>query len=118
LEVETKNDLRLIRRAMKEGWNVPRQKVVNALLEALQDPELLIDAAKLLIAADSMDIKREELEAKTHGNSEQRRLQLLALAQRVPVGDLARLASEHGIASRSDDAEDDGSGIGQSEEGS
>ena len=97
---------------MREGWNVPRGKVIEALLAALQDPDLLIDAAKLLIAADALDIRREELEAKSSGDSESRRLQLLAIAQRLPVGDLARIASEHGIASRQANSEDDGSGSG------
>lgn len=53
----------------------------------------MIDAAKLLIAADGLDIKREELEQKQHGDTEQRRLQLLAIAQRLPAGELAKLAS-------------------------
>ena len=112
MEIETKNDLRLIRRSMREGWNVPRDKVIAALLLALQDPDLMIDAAKLLIAADALDIKREELEAKASGDSESRRLQLLAIAQRLPVGDLAKLASKHGIASGQADSEDDRSGSG------
>ena len=110
MEIESRNDLRLIRRSMRQGWNVPKERVIAALLEAMQDPDLLIDAAKLLIAADALDIKREELEAKTSGNSESRRLQLLAIAQRVPIGDLARIASEHGIATGSQAPEDDGGG--------
>jgi len=97
---------------MKEGWNVPKAKVVRALLEALQDPDLMVDAAKLLIAADAIDVKREELEAKANGDSESRRLQLLAIAQRVPASELARIASENGIVSSKSDSEDDGSGSG------
>ena len=112
MDIDTKNDLRLVGRAMKAGWNVPKEKVVRALLEALQDPDLMIDAAKLLIAADALDIKREELEAKTSGDSESRRLQLLAIAQRVPAGDLARIASQHGICPASATQEDDRSGSG------
>ena len=112
MDLESKNDLRLVGRAMKEGWNVPRAKVVRALVEALQDPDLMIDAAKLLIAADAIDVKREELEAKTNGDSESRRLQLLAIAQRVPASDLAKLASKHGISGSDADSEDDGSGSG------
>lgn len=112
MDLESKNDLRLVGRAMKEGWNVPRAKVVRALVEALQDPDLMIDAAKLLIAADAIDVKREELEAKTNGDSESRRLQLLAIAQRVPASDLAKLASKHGISGSDSDSQDDGSGSG------
>ena len=110
MEIDSRNDLRLIRRSMRKGWDVPKERVIAALLEAMQDPDLLIDAAKLLIAADALDIKREELEAKTSGDSESRRLQLLAIAQRVPIGDLARIASEHGIATGNQATEDDGSG--------
>ena len=110
MEIESRNDLRLIRRSMRQGWNVPKERVIAALIEAMQDPDLLIDAAKLLIAADALDIKREELEAKTSGDSESRRLQLLAIAQRVPIGDLTRIASEHGIATGNQTPEDDGSG--------
>ena len=110
MEIESRNDLRLIRRSMRQGWNVPKERVIAALLEAMQDPDLLIDAAKLLIAADALDIKREELEAKTSGDSESRRLQLLAIAQRVPIGDLARIASEHGIATGNQAPEDDRGG--------
>ena len=110
MEIDSRNDLRLIRRSMREGWDVPKERVIAALLQAMQDPDLLIDAAKLLIAADALDIKREELEAKTSGDSESRRLQLLAIAQRVPIGDLARIASEHGIATGNQATEDDGSG--------
>lgn len=97
---------------MKEGWNVPKAKVVRALLEALQDPDLMVDAAKLLIAADAIDVKREELEAKASGDSESRRLQLLAIAQRVPASELARIASENGIGGSEAINEDDGSGSG------
>lgn len=93
LEIEKKSDIRLVGRAIREGWNVPKEAVVSALLSALRDPDLMIDAAKLLIAADGLDIKREELEQKQHGDTEQRRLQLLAIAQRLPAGELAKLAS-------------------------
>ena len=108
MEIEKKNDLRLIGRAMREGWNVPKERVVEALLSALRDPDLMIDAAKLLIAADGLDIKREELEQKQHGDTEQRRLQLLAIAQRLPAGELAKLASKHVSVSQIDSRDDGG----------
>jgi hypothetical protein len=115
---ETKNDFRLIGRAMRAGWNVPKEKVIAALVEALQDPDLMVDAAKLLIAADALDIRREELEAKTSGDSESRRLQLLAIAQRVPANELARLASQHRIGVTEVQGANDGSGSGQGPQGS
>ena len=106
MEIEKKSDVRLIGRAMREGWDVPKEAVVSALLRALQDPDLMSDAATLLIAADGLDIKREELQQKHHGDTEQRRLQLLAIAQRLPAGELAKLASaniRHGKIDGGDD---------------
>ena len=85
-------------------------------MQCLSDPDLCVDAAKVLIAADAIDCKREELEDKRRAGDEQRRLQLLELAQRVSVRDLARIASDNGIIGAQ--AEDDGSGSGQSEKGS
>jgi hypothetical protein len=93
LELERKRDVRLVGRAIREGWNVDKKKVVKALMGALADPDLMIDSAKLLIAADALDLKRDELEAKEHAGLEERRLQLLELARRVPAGELAKLAS-------------------------
>jgi hypothetical protein len=69
-------------------------------MECLTDPDLAIDAAKVLLAADAIDCKREELDAKREVKENEQRLRLLELAQSVPIAELAKLASENGIASR------------------
>jgi hypothetical protein len=116
LEINKTSDVRLVGRAIREGWQVDKEAIKKALMQCLSDPDLCVDAAKVLIAADAIDCKREELEDKRRAGDEQRRLQLLELAQRVSVRDLARIASDNGIIGAQ--AEDDGSGSGQSEKGS
>jgi hypothetical protein len=100
LEVERKSDIRLIGRAIREGWNVDKQMVVQALQEVVvnRDPELLLGAAQLLIKADEIDAKREAIEQREIQSNGDRRLQLLELAQRIPATELARFASDNGIA--------------------
>jgi hypothetical protein len=102
LEVRTSKDLRLVNRALKEKWNVDKEAIKEALMQCLTDPDLAIDAAKVLLAADAIDCKREELDAKREVKENEQRLRLLELAQSVPIAELAKLASENGIASRPD----------------
>jgi len=102
LEIRTAKDLRLVNRALKEKWNVDKQAIKEALMQCLTDPDLAIDAAKVLLAADAIDCKREELDAKREVKENEQRLRLLELAQSVPIAELAKLASENGIASRPD----------------
>jgi hypothetical protein len=100
LEIRTSKDLRLVNRALKEKWNVDKEAIKEALMQCLTDPDLAIDAAKVLLAADAIDCKREELDAKREVKENEQRLRLLELAQSVPIAELAKLASENGIASR------------------
>ncbi len=102
MEIKTSKDLRLVNRALKEKWNVDKEAIKAALMECLTDPDLAIDAAKVLLAADAIDCKREELDAKREVKENEQRLRLLELAQSVPIAELAKLASENGIASRPD----------------
>jgi hypothetical protein len=69
-----------------------------------RDPELMIDAADLLLKADAIDVKRTELELKHQTDESNQRLRLLELAQSIPVDELARLASENGIISRPEES--------------
>jgi hypothetical protein len=101
LEIKTSKDLRLVNRALKEKWNVDKEAIKEALMQCLTDPDLAIDAAKVLLAADAIDCKREELDAKREVKENEQRLRLLELAQSVPIAELAKLASENGIAGRS-----------------
>jgi hypothetical protein len=96
---ETRRDIGLIRQALIKKWNVDKEAVKSALMNCLQDPDLAIDAAKCLLMADALDVKREESEAKREAKENEHRLRLLALAQSVPVADLAELASKNGIIS-------------------
>lgn len=100
--IETRKDLRLASRALKERWNVDREKIKQALMVALGDPDLVVDAAKVLLVADALDVKRDEIELKQQAKENEQRLRLLELAQSVPVAELAKLASENGIISGSD----------------
>ena len=102
MKIESKRDLRLVHRALKEQWNVDKEAIKRALMIALQDPDLAIDAAKCLIVADGIDVKREEQQAKREVKDNELRLRLLELAQSVPVAELTKLASENGIVGRSD----------------
>jgi hypothetical protein len=102
LEIRTARDLRLVNRALKEKWNVDKEAIKEALMQCLSDPDLAIDAAKVLLAADAIDCKREELDTKRESKENEQRLRLLELAQSVPIAELAKLASENGIASRPD----------------
>jgi hypothetical protein len=102
LEIRTSKDLRLVNRALKEKWNVDKEAIKQALMQCLTDPDLAIDAAKVLLAADAIDCKREELDAKREVKENEQRLRLLELAQSVPIAELTKLASENGIASLPD----------------
>ena len=91
----------MIGRAIKEGWDFDRKKVVAALMEIVEsrDPNFMIDAIGLLIKGDEINIKREMLELKKHGDENAIRLRLLELARNIEPSELARLASENGIVS-------------------
>ena len=102
MEIRTARDLRLVNRALKEKWNVDKEAIKKALMQCLTDPDLAVDAAKVLLAADAIDCKREELDAKREVKENEQRLRLLELAQSVPIAELTKLASENGIASRPD----------------
>lgn len=95
-------------RAIRAGWDVDKSKVSEALWEVIntKDPELMLEAAKLLLLADGIDVKREELAAKQAAKDDEHRLRLLELAKRLPVGELARIASEHGIVDAGESTSD------------
>ena len=95
MHLESKNDIRLIGRAIKEGWDVPKQRVVDALMEVIEsrDLDLMLGAAEILRKMDEINVKREAIQQREIHANEDRRLQLLELAQRIPTGELARLAS-------------------------
>ena len=87
--IETKKDLSLVRRAINEGWNYDRNEVVSALLVAVGsgDPELVIEASKVLLLGDTVaakeaevEIKREALELEKRKYDDKLRIRLIELA--------------------------------------
>ena len=102
MEIKTKADIRLLGRAVREDWPTPpetKQQAIDALLEiiSLKDPELSIEAVKVLIKADEANTKRRLVELRENEINEQHRLRLLELAKSLPAPELARLASVSGI---------------------
>jgi hypothetical protein len=100
LEIQTRADVRLLGRAVREDWPTSPQKkreAMKALMDviALRDPELTIEAVKVLIKADEANMKRQEIGLKQQALDDARRLQLLELARHLPVGELARIASDN-----------------------
>ena len=99
LVIETKNDLRLVSRSIKEDWEIPKQEVIDALMDTIRnrDPDLMVGAADVLRKMDEANIKRAALAQREQKDTEDRRLQLIELAQRVPTGELIKLASSNGF---------------------
>ena len=99
MKIESKKDVRLIGRAIREGWDFDRAKVVAALMEVIEnrDHELMMEAIDKLQRGDEINIKREMLELKKAGDDNHIRLRLLELARHIEPTELARLASENGI---------------------
>jgi hypothetical protein len=101
VRIESNKDLRMVSRAIKEGWNFDRSAVVSALIEVIEqrDPDLMMKAIELLMKGDEINIKREMLELKKAGDDNAIRLRLLELARHIEPSELARLASQNGITS-------------------
>ena len=103
LRIETKKDLRMVGRAIREGWNYDREEVTAALMEVVltRDPELMLGAIERLQKGDEIAIKSEEaaikrelLELKKLGDENALRLRLLELARHIEPAELVRLASK------------------------
>jgi hypothetical protein len=107
VQVDGKKHLKMISRAIREGWQYDRAEVTAALMEVVanRDPELMMDAISLLLKGDEVSIKAEEaaikrelMEIKKLGDEQQLRLRLLELARHIEPAELARLASKNGVA--------------------
>jgi len=96
MEIRSLADVKLVGRAIRKGWNVPDEiksecvAQLAAIAAGAEKDSDRVAAIKALMVADSIDAKRDK-------DDEDRRLQLLELAQRIPIGELTRLASDHGI---------------------
>ena len=109
MEIRSKSDLNLISRSLNRGWldgfDDRRQQAVESILaviETTQDPEMAVKAFQVLVRADQADLMRETVAIKKQEADDNRRLRLLEFARSLPVGEIARIASEHkaGIAER------------------
>ena len=102
MEIKTTKDLGLVNRAIKERWNVDREAVKAALMVCLQDPDLAPKAAKILLDADALDEKRDAADERRLLKENEQRLRLLELAKSIPIAELTKLASDHGVISGPD----------------
>lgn len=95
--IESNKDTRLVNRAIKQGWNVDKAAVKQALMGCLEDPDLKIKACKILLECDALDLKRDKLEAKTEAVETSYRARLLKLARTIPEDQLRLAAKISGI---------------------
>ena len=110
MEITNKRDIRLVGRAIREGWPVTEEvkaKVIAALMEIVdsRDPDLMLEAIDRLQKADKLNVDRESLQQKQAKDEQDRRLQLLELARHIEPRELAKIASENGILNRDEPAE-------------
>jgi hypothetical protein len=87
--IESKKDIALAKRAIRDGWDYDRGELIAALVGviSLRDPELTIEAAKVLLLGDTVvakqaevEIKRETLELEKRKYDDKLRLRLIELA--------------------------------------
>jgi hypothetical protein len=77
-------------RAIKEGWPITPEQRATIVSRALTratcgDPDIEDRAAKILLAADLVNLKRRQLEQKTIEAEHARKLQLLEAAIRLGI---------------------------------
>ena len=88
-------------RALRERWPIKdeyRERIIASLLLIVVDksasPRERTSAAKALLAADKINVEQEQLDSL---DENERRARLVELAKHIPIGDAAKLASNHGI---------------------
>jgi len=105
--IETKKDIALVRRAIKEDWDYDKSEMIEALRDVigLRDPELTIEAVKVLLLGDSVaakqaevQIKREKLELEKRQYDDKLRLRLIELATSAGIIPAAGVRSIEPIA--------------------
>lgn len=102
MNVETIAD-KLELRAIKEGWPITDEKR-NAIIERAMirarcgDPDTEDKAAKIILAADVVNLKRQQLEQKTIEAEHARKLQLIEAAVKLGlIGDERQRAGGVGL---------------------
>ena len=101
MEAEMISD-KLELRAIKEEWPITNEKRTEIIERAMVraqcgDPDIEDKAAKILIAADVVNLKRQQLEQKKLDADHARKLQLIEAAIRLGIIDAQR--SGIGVAS-------------------
>jgi hypothetical protein len=97
MELASRADIGLAHRAIREGWNVDKPSIVAALMKALREPDLMMEAAKVLLVADALDLKREKMEAKAKEAEEAYRSRLMGVLRRIPEPELRAMLKASGI---------------------
>jgi hypothetical protein len=97
MELASRADIGLAHRAIREGWNVDKPSIVAALMKALREPDLMMEAAKVLLVADALDLKREKMEAKAKEAEEAYRSRLMGVLRRIPEPELRAMLEASGI---------------------
>jgi hypothetical protein len=97
LTIANKKDLGLVNQAIKQRWNVDREAVKAALVRCLEDPKLAPKAAKILIDADAIDVKREKQALKQEAIDLEYRVRIVRILQRIPEHQLRLTAKAAGI---------------------
>lgn len=96
--IANKKDLGLVNQAIKQRWDVDRDAVKAALMQCLQDPELAPKAAKILIDADAIDLKREKQEAKQEAAELEYRAKIIKVLRSIPEYQIRLSAKAAGIS--------------------
>lgn len=91
MKIEDKKDLRLVSRGLREGWEIPAEaktEIIQSLMEIIRqkDPDMIIDAIDMMRKIDELNAKREALQQRQLGEIEDRRVQLIAVAERLGIG--------------------------------
>ena len=97
MELTNRADIGLAHRAIREGWNVDKPVIVAALMKALEEPDLMMEAAKVLLVADALDVKREKIEAKAKEAEEAYRSRLIGVLRRIPEPQLRAMLEASGV---------------------
>jgi hypothetical protein len=106
MQLDSLSDVKLIGRALTQGWLAGHEErkraAINALFDVVEnsvDEEMKIKAFTALVKADQADLKRKEVEIKKQAIDDAKRFRLLELVRNLPAGELAKLApGDAGVA--------------------
>lgn len=90
MQLETIADIKLVGRAMNEGWPVSeeiKKEVVAALRDIIGsgDPDLIIPASRALMAADGLTQRERQAQEKKLDREHKRKLELIELAVKLGI---------------------------------